>query len=119
MANKTKKVAKSAEQQDYKVGYGKPPEGRPFKPGQSGNPNGPPKHRTNLWLWITKYMDMTDAEIAKLDRTKLTQAQKTALNIVEKAANGKYSGSQKLARYIADREEGKAHEYKHIEHLFR
>jgi hypothetical protein len=28
---------------DYEVGYGKPPKGTRFKPGQSGNPNGRPK----------------------------------------------------------------------------
>src|SRR4051812_35212014 len=28
---------------DYKVGYGKPPKGTQFKPGQSGNPKGRPK----------------------------------------------------------------------------
>jgi len=26
---------------DYKIGYGKPPRGRPFQKGQSGNPRGP------------------------------------------------------------------------------
>lgn len=28
---------------DYEVGYGKPPKGHQFKPGQSGNPRGRPK----------------------------------------------------------------------------
>ena len=27
---------------DYEIGYGKPPVGRPFKKGQSGNPSGRP-----------------------------------------------------------------------------
>ena len=26
---------------DYTIGYGKPPKGRPFQKGQSGNPRGP------------------------------------------------------------------------------
>ena len=26
---------------DYKIGYGKPPRGRPYQKGQSGNPRGP------------------------------------------------------------------------------
>jgi len=26
---------------DYEIGYGKPPRGRPFQKGQSGNPRGP------------------------------------------------------------------------------
>jgi hypothetical protein len=28
---------------DYEIGYGKPPKGTQFKPGQSGNPKGRPK----------------------------------------------------------------------------
>lgn len=32
---------------DYDVGYGKPPRGRPFEPGRSGNPKGRPKGAKN------------------------------------------------------------------------
>ena len=32
----------------YEIGYGKPPEHRRFKKGQSGNPNGRPKGTKNL-----------------------------------------------------------------------
>lgn len=111
--NKTAKTkAKSkkhlVEQGEYEVGDKKPPKEHQFKPGQSGNPNGPPIHRCNLWVWITKYMELTDAEFAKLDRDKLTQAQQTALRLVEDAKNGKETGSERLARYIVDRDEGRA-----------
>jgi hypothetical protein len=57
-------------------------------------------------------MQMTDSQIAKLGRKKLTQAQQVALKLVENAKNGKYSGSERLARHVFDREEGKA-----VEHL--
>jgi Family of unknown function (DUF5681) len=33
---------------DYDIGYGKPPEHKRFKPGQSGNPNGRPRGSKNL-----------------------------------------------------------------------
>ena len=33
---------------DYKVGYGKPPQSNQFKPGTSGNPAGRPKGTKNL-----------------------------------------------------------------------
>jgi hypothetical protein len=94
------------------VGYKKPPKEHQFKPGESGNPKGPPVRRTQLWPYFCKYMAMTDAELEKLDRDKLTQAQQTALAIVENAKAGKYSGSERLARHVFDREEGKA-----VEHL--
>ena len=108
---KGKKVP--AKQGKSQVGYKKPPEESQFKPGESGNPAGPPVRRTQLWVYFCQYMAMKDAELAKLDREKLTQAQQTALRLVENAKNGKYSGCERLARHVFDREEGKA-----VEHLF-
>jgi hypothetical protein len=107
---KGKKLA--AKQREYQVGNKKPPKEHQFKPGESGNPKGPPVRRTNLWVWFCKYMSLTDAKLAKLDRSKLTQAQQVALKLVENAKDGKYSGSERLARHVFDREEGKA-----VEHL--
>lgn len=97
-----------AEQRDYQVGNKKPPREHQFKPGESGNPKGAPIRRINLWPILCGYMASTDAELKKLDRTKLTQAQQIALKLVENAKDGKYSGSERLARYVIDRDEGKA-----------
>ena len=109
---KAKKVARGkkipAKQGKSKVGYKKSPEETQFSKGESGNPAGPPVRRTQLWVWFCKFMDMTDKELAKLNRKKLTQAQQTALKLVENAKDGKYSGSERLARHVFDREEGKA-----------
>jgi hypothetical protein len=104
-------IAVSQGPDEYKVGRGHPPREYQFKPGQSGNPRGSPKHRTNLWVYLTTYMAMTASERAAIDRTKLTAAQETALKIVEQAVNGKGCGFERLARYIVDREEGKAAEH--------
>ena len=108
----TKHKKHAAAQREYPVGNKKPPKECQFKPGQSGNPNGAPVHRTNLWPLFCRYMALTDTELAKLDRSRLTQAQQTALKLVENAKKGKYSGSEHLARHVFDREEGKA-----VEHL--
>jgi len=114
-----KKFAKgtkiTAAQRKSEVGYKKPPEETQFKPGQSGNPKGNTKRRTQLWVYFCKYMGLTDSELGKLDRKKLTQAQQTALKLVENAKSGKNSGSENLARHVWDREEGKATEYLVIE----
>jgi hypothetical protein len=117
MANEgtSKRKKLPAEQGAYKVGNKRPPKEHQFKPGQSGNPKGPPIRRTNLWVWVCKYMNMTDVELEKLDKSTLTQAQQTALKLVENAKKGKYSGSERLARHVFDREEGKATEYLVIE----
>lgn len=85
--------------------------GKRFESGESGNPNGPPKRKTQLWVWLCKYMDMTDTEFKKLDRTKLTQAKQYALNLVENMKTGKGPESERFARHIFDREEGKAVEH--------
>jgi len=109
----TGKAKKLAEHQGgYKVGNKKPPREYQFKPGQSGNPKGAPVRRINLWPLFCKFMALTDVELENLDRDKLTQAQQTALRLVENAKKGKYSGSERLARHVFDREEGKA-----VEHL--
>jgi hypothetical protein len=110
MTKGKKKLA--VKQRDYPVGDKKPPKECQFQPGQSGNPNGPPRHRTQLWTYFCQYMALTGAELAKLDRKTLTQAQQTALKLVQNAKKGKYSGSEHLARHVFDREEGKA-----VEHL--
>ena len=96
-----------AEQGNSEVGYCKPPEEHRFKKGVSGNPDGPPVRKTNLWVWFTKYMALNDAEIDKLDMEKLTQAQHAAMKLRDIARNGK-SGFIRLALAILDREEGKA-----------
>ena len=96
-----------------KVGYGNPPVSKEtqFKPGQSGNPAGPPKRRTQLWVYFCKYMAMTDVQLKRLVKNKLTQAQKSALVMEKKTAAGDYSPSERLARHVFNREEGKPTEY--------
>lgn len=111
MTKKAKKKKIAVRQGKSKVGYKKPPEEYQFQAGQSGNPKGSPIRRTNLWVWFCKYMTLNDAELSKLDTKKLTQAQQTALKLVENIKNGKYSGSERLARHVFDREEGKAVEH--------
>jgi len=107
--SKNRKKTKRAKS---KGGYKKPPKEHQFKPGQSGNPKGPPVHRVNLWPLFCGYMLLTDAEIGKLVLSKLSQAQQAALKLVENLKEGKYSGSQRLARHVFDREEGRP-----VEHL--
>jgi hypothetical protein len=50
----TKKV--TIKQGKSEVGYKNLPKEAQFKPGQSGNPAGPPKRRTQLWTYFCRYM---------------------------------------------------------------
>lgn len=108
MREKTEKLA--AKQGKSEVGYGKPPEQHQYKPGESGNPAGPPIHRTQLWTYFCEYMGMTDSQLEKVKAKKLSQSQQTAIVLVENIKVGKFSGSGKLMRYVVDRELGKAQE---------
>ena len=92
---------------DYKVGPGCPPKEHQWQPGQSGNPAGSPKAKTNLYKHISKYSGMTDAELAQLDLESLTQSEKAGLKIVQDMAAGNRTGAEGMARYIVDREEGR------------
>ena len=96
-----------AEQRNYEIGYGRPPKEHQFQPGESGNPSGAPANRCNLWLYFCEYMNMTDPELADLDRANLSQSQQAALKLVESAKDGNSCGVERLARYVADRELGR------------
>ena len=90
---KTKDIP--SKQRDYKVGHCRPPKEHQFKPGQTANPKGPPKRRTQLWVYINQFMAMTDSQLKKASQKRLTQAQQIALKLVE---NAKAGGDQKRGR---------------------
>lgn len=92
-------------------GYGNPPAERQFKPGESGNPKGPPKRRVQLWTYICRYMALTETALNRLDTKKLTQAQQWALQIVKSTRSVEFSKLDRFARYVIDRDEGKPTEH--------
>jgi hypothetical protein len=100
-----------AKQGNHDVGYCNPPKDTQFKSGTSGNPQGPPKRRTQLWVYINQFMEMTDAQLKSERDKKLTAAQQIALKLVESAKAGESCGSERLARYCIDRDQGKATEH--------
>ena len=75
----------------------------PWKPGESGNPAGPPKAKVQLLRYICEYMEMTPKQIKALDTSKLTMSRIAALRHVEKMGKGEYS----RLRDMIDRFEGK------------
>lgn len=89
--------------------------GNRFESGASGNPAGPPKSKVQLWRYFCNFMEMTDIQLKRVVKKKLTQAQKTALKLVTDMVSGQYSGSQHLARHVFDRDEGRPVEHVVIE----
>ena len=95
----------------YEVGYGKPPVDRQWRPGESGNPKGCPTHRANLWPYFCRFLSMTPGQVLRIDRSKLTLAERTALRLAVAAAKGKRCPSDRFAKYSIDRDLGKAAEH--------
>ncbi len=96
------------------VGYGKPPVEHQFAPGQSGNPAGAPRRRTQLWTYLCQWLELTPAELARVKKrgADLTIAQRTAIKHAEQLLKKGITGTAWLAvREIWNRDEGKPTEH--------
>jgi len=84
----------SENKRDYEIGYGKPPRGRPFQKGQSGNPRGP------------RRKDMSSLVIAALNepvyatidgkRRKITKRQAIITQMVNESASANLRATKML-----------------------
>lgn len=75
-------------EQDYAVGYGRPPKATRFKPGQSGNPKGrkrkPKSAKAQMHSALSRKIDITEGGQTK----RLTLQEVMLRNIANKAAKG-------------------------------
>jgi len=111
---KGRKVVQLAEKQgkyEAEVGNKRPPKEHQFKPGESGNPQGPPKRRVQLWTYICRYFALSELALEKLDARKLTCAQRWALRIVKSTQKQGFATMDRFARYVIDRDEGRPTEH--------
>lgn len=99
------------------VGPGRPPVEHQFRPGQSGNPAGPPPARTHLWRYFCDFEGLTEAEIAAVQRDKTASiARRTAAKQALQLFRKQLSGTVVLfTREIWNRDEGKPTERVRIE----
>ncbi|MHC4623702.1 MAG: hypothetical protein ACYS4W_07345 [Planctomycetota bacterium] len=107
-ATATKILAKQGNSQ---VGYGNPPKEYQFKPGESGNLKGPPKGRVQLWTYICRFMAMTDEQLNRAEKKKMTIAEQWALRIIKNTRKLGFATLDRFARYVIDRDEGKPTEH--------
>ena len=69
----------------YAVGYGKPPVHTRFRKGESGNPAGRPRRKTDLASLLTRALDRP---VASEGRSAGTQREAIIAALVEKSASG-------------------------------
>jgi hypothetical protein len=73
------------------------PEGRRFKPGQSGNPKGRPK-KEDTWKYIFSDL-LTLEDISMPDGSKITRKQAIAIRMVQEALKGRVEAANFIGKY--------------------
>ena len=95
--NKKKASNKKTKAEDnYEVGYKKPPKTSQFKKGKSGNPKGRPKKSKNLNTLLNNELDEV---VTVREQGKVIQLSKRELMVkkmVHEAVNGKLAATQTL-----------------------
>ena len=88
---------------DYKIGYGKPPRGRPFQKGQSGNPRGP-RRKDMPSLLIAA---LNEPAYATIDgkRRKITKRQAIITQLVNESASANLRATKMLFDMIKEVEQ--------------
>ena len=86
---------------DYAIGYGKPPVGRRFAPGQSGNPRGRPRHRPEAVEEIAAAVLNSTVRYAEGGRKRLdTRFGVVIRALVDKAVAGDIASAADILKYL-------------------
>ena len=87
---------------NYKIGYGKPPSGRPFQKGQSGNPRGPrPK---NLPALLVEALNEKVTVTIDGERCEITKREAVAKQLVNKSTGADLRATKMLIDTLKDAE---------------
>jgi hypothetical protein len=84
----------SETKRDYQIGYGKPPRGRPFQKGQSGNPRGP--RRKDLSALLIAALNEPVYVTIDGKRRKITKREAIVTQMVNKSAKADLRGTKML-----------------------
>ena len=84
----------SETKRDYQIGYGKPPRGRPFQKGQSGNPRGP--RGKNLSALLIAALNEPAHVTIDGKRRKITKREAIVTQMVNKSAKAELRATKML-----------------------
>jgi hypothetical protein len=91
------------DKRDYEIGYGKPPEGRRFQKGQSGNPGGP--RRKNLANLLVAALNEPVYTVIDGHRRKITKREAIIKQMVDKSAEADLRATKMLFDMLKEVEE--------------
>jgi len=95
----------SETERDYEIGYGKPPEGRRFQKGQSGNPRGGrgPRSRNNLSALLVAALD-EPVTVTINGRRRNTKREAIVTQMVDKSASADLRATKMLIDMLKEAE---------------
>ena len=83
-----------------RVGYGRPPVGARFRPGQSGNPHGRPRGARNLSTVVAAALSERVAVNENGRRRRITKLEAAVKQLVNRAASGEARATQLLLALV-------------------
>ncbi len=98
----------------YDVGYGKPPKKTRFKKGLSGNPNGRPRKKPDLYAELTRVLRDTVTVTIDGEPERITVQQALLLRLRDEALRGEVR-AVKLLQKVVDAIPDSGGEYDHIQ----
>lgn len=90
---------------DYEVGYAKPPRGTRFKKGRSGNPRGRPKGALNIDSVLDRALQEKIFVNENGRRRRITKKQGAVIQLVNRALAGEPKATQLLWQQMRHAEE--------------
>jgi hypothetical protein len=94
------KRQESEPKRDYEIGYGRPPKGTQFQPGQSGNPKGPGKRPRSIGAAADKALASKVVVVDQDGRRRSFPAEDVIMRRFRDAA---LNGDVKAAAFLFDR----------------
>jgi Family of unknown function (DUF5681) len=85
----------------YEVGFGKPPKRTQFKKGRSGNPNGRPRKKPDLYGELTKVLHENITITVDGQREKVTVQQALLRRLRDEALRGEIWAGKLLQKVVA------------------